>query len=144
MSEQQRDRVRRFLLGRLAGTVGRSSSGLLGLLSKSFFSSTEATYAFEYAGCDERREHGTGAVCGAWRVDRDGVHETDVLPESVPRERTGMWFRFNRIWFYIAPAGDWIILESLAGPRAGSGGRYRVASRGDGFVFTAEGTHWRA
>lgn len=136
--------MRQFLLNRLAGGVKRPSSGRLGLLSKQFFSSTEATYAFEYAGCDEARENCAGELRGAWRVDRDGVRAVDVSPNSVPGERSGMWFRFNRVQFSIAPAGDWVILASLAGPRAGCGGRYRVVHRGEGFVLTAEGKHWKA
>src|SRR4051794_1068037 len=142
--EQRRERVRQFLLKRLAGGVGRPASGWLGLLSKQFFASAEAAYAFEYDGCDAERENCTGEVCGAWLVDADGVREVDASPASVPGERRGMWFRFSRVHFYIAPAGDWVIMASLAGPRAGCGGRYRVVPRGDGFVLAAEGKHWRA
>ncbi len=55
-----------------------------------------------------------------------------------------MWFRFHRVFFYIAPDGDWVVMASMAGPCAGFGGRYRVLTEGDGFVLAAEGTHWKA
>lgn len=144
MVEPQRDRVRQFLLERLARGVRRPSSNSLARLFKAFLSSTEGTFVFEHAGCNAEREKCTGPLRGAWLVDANGVRMVDATPESVPREQRGMWFKFNRVWFYIAPAGDWVIMESLAGPRAGCGGRYRIVPKGDGFVLAAEGTHWRA
>jgi hypothetical protein len=142
--ERQRERIRQFLLKRLAGGVRRPASGWLGRLSKQFFSETEGTYAFEYDGCDEERGHCTGQVRAAWLVDSTGVRPMEATPESVPREQSGMWYRFNRISFHIAPDGERVVLCSLAGPRAGCGGTYRVVAKGDGMALVAEGVHWRA
>ncbi len=142
--EQRRDQVRQFLLKRLAGGVRQPASGWLGRLSRQFFSATEGTYAFEYAGCDEERGYCTGDVRGAWLIDSAGVRPVETLPELVPREQTGMWYRFNRVHFHIAPAGDRVVLCSLAGPRAGCGGTYRVVTKGTGLVLVTEGVHWRA
>ena len=142
--EPQRERVRQFLLERLARGVRRPSSNALARLFKGFFASAEGTFVFEYAGCDAERARCTGEPRGAWLVDADGVRAVDATPESVPREQRGMWFKFNRMWFFIAPAGDWVIIEFLAGPRAGRGGRYRIVPKGDGFVLAREGTHWKA
>ena len=77
-------------------------------------------------------------------IDSGGVRAVEESPRSVPGERRGMWYRFPRVEFYIAPAGDWIVHSGLGGPRAGSGGRYRVVAEGAGFVLVAEGPHWKA
>lgn len=113
-------------------------------MPKSYFSSTEATYAFEYDGCDSGRAHCTGKVVGSWLIDSNGLCPTDATPRSVSGERRGMWFRHHQVHFHIAPDGDWIVLASMAGPRAGLGGRYLVVPKGDGYALEAEGPHWRA
>lgn len=132
--EQRRDRVRQFLLKRLAGGVSRPSSGWLDFLSRKFFSRKEGTYAFEYDECDAERESCTGAVRRAWLICRTACMRW--TPSLTPSPAT--------VHFYIAPDGDWVIMASLAGPRAGSGGRYRVTQKGEGFMLAAEGNHWRA
>jgi hypothetical protein len=144
MVDPQRERVHQYLLDRLADGVRRRPGSWLSRLSRQFFSATEATYAFEHAGCDAERGYCTGEVRGAWLIDPNGVHAVEASPESVPGERRGMWYRFNRVQFYISPAGDWVILAALDGPRAGCGGRYRVVPEGAGFVLVADGGHWRA
>jgi hypothetical protein len=143
-AEQKREQVRQFLLQRLASAARRPRSGWLGQLSKQFFLAIEGTYAFEYAGCDEKRGHCIGEILGAWFVDAMGIRPLEVTPELVPREQVGMWYRFQRVFFHIAPGGEHIVLCTLAGPRAGSGGPYRVVPKGDGFTLVAEGVHWRA
>ena len=80
----------------------------------------------------------------AWLVDAEGVRDVEASPETVPSGRRGMWYRFNRVFFYIAPDGDWLVMASMAGPRAGCGGRCRVAPKGSGFVLVVEGVHWKS
>jgi hypothetical protein len=143
-TDHHRERMRQFLLERLTGFIRRPLIGWLGLLSKQFFASSEGTYAFEYAGCDSERVHCDGEVLGAWLIDSEGARPIEATPKSVPWELRGMWYRFNQVHFYIAPAGDWVVLACLAGPRAGNGGRYVVVSKGEGFVLQAEGVHWKA
>src|SRR5260221_14640480 len=128
VTDHHRERVRQFLLRRLAGLVRRPLTGWLGRLSKQFFASSEGTYAFEYASCDSERVNRNGDVLRAWLMDSDGVHPVEATPKSVPCELRGMWFPFNQVHFYIAPAGDWVILACLGGPRARTGGRYAGVS----------------
>ncbi len=142
--EQRREKVRQFLLKRLAGGVRQPASGWLVRLSRQFFSSTEGTYAFEYAGGDKERGHCTGEVRCAWLIDPAGMRSVEMTPELLPREQSGMWYRFHRVFFHIAPDGDRVVLCSLAGPRAGCGATYRVVAKGAGLDLVAEGVHWRA
>jgi hypothetical protein len=127
MLEPHRERVRQYLLKRLARCVREPSSGGLGLIPRSFFSSTEGTYAFDYSACDAERPNCIGEVQGASLIESDGMRPAEVTPGSVPGERRGMWYWFNRVQFYISPGGDWAVLASLAGPRAGRGGLPELA-----------------
>lgn len=138
------ERVRRFLLQRLSGSVRKPSNGWLGWISKHFFTATAGTYAFAYTDCDPERANCTGEVRTAWQIDSEGTRQVEVTPEAVPLELRGMWYRFHQFHFYVAPYGDWIILASMAGPRAGYGGRFVVIPQGESFLLRAEGVHWRA
>lgn len=140
MSQQLRERVRRFLLDELATGARHRSHGWL----KWLFPNPEGTYAFEYADCDPERGHCTGEVLAAWLIDREGVRTVEASPQSVPDARRGMWYRFRRFHFHIAPSGDWVVKGAVDGPKAGCGGRFRVKPRGAGFELVSEGRHWRA
>jgi hypothetical protein len=144
MAVQHPEKVRQFLLRRLDGGVRRPRIGWPGLMSKQFFTSAEGVYAFEYGGCDEERVHCAGEVLGAWLIDSAGLRPIEATPKSVPRDQRGMWYRFIRSHFHLSPAGDWVVMATMAGPRAGYGGRYVVVSVGEGLVLQAEGVHWRA
>lgn len=102
----------------------------------------DATYAFEYAECTADRVHVAGQVTQAWFISSDGVHEIKINPKDVPQEKRGMWYRFGRLSFYIAPNADWIVEASVEGPRAGHGGCYRAMQSGTTFVLEPEGSMW--
>jgi len=105
----------------------------------------KGTYIFEYADCDEDRCHCAGEILNAWYACNDGLRKTETTPDTVPDERCcGEWYRFARVHFYISPDADWIVCGRLAGPRAGSGGCWRVAPDGDGFQLFADGPHWKS
>ena len=145
MTQPQRERVRRVLLDRLAtGAAKRRSFGWLARLSRWLLFSPDATYVFEHSACDMGRKHCTGEVQGAWVINREGVRSVDMSPDVVSRELRDMWYRFNQVHFYIAPAGNWVVQTSIDGPRVGKGGCYRVVPNESDLEFVPEGPSWRA
>jgi hypothetical protein len=118
---------------------------------KAFFPSKrewpEGIYAFEFPGCDEHRGQCTGTPTHSWLVGSDGVKEAAMSPDSVPKKRCGifqMWYSFPTFSFFIDSSGDWAVLASIDGPRAGMGGRYRVVRNGDEISLVPDGTVWKA
>jgi hypothetical protein len=79
----------------------------------------EGTYVFEYGACNAEQMFCQPPVLGSWFIDKSGCRPVDVLPKDVPLDRSGMWYRFSQVSFYIEPAGTWFVLSCINGPRAG-------------------------
>ena len=142
------DQIRQLLLDELHERMQRSRQrGPLAWLWPRRPPWPEAIYAFEYRACDAERTHCTGAVARAWLIDPKGPKETDVSPAAAPTHRCGlwsMWYCCPRFSFHIDPAGQWVVLASMNGPRAGHGGRYNVVQTGGRMTLVADGDGWKA
>ena len=143
MNESWRERIRQFLLNRWAKRYDPRLANASPRLGFGVVTFPEATYVFEHSDCNAERNHCAGAIVAVWLVDKAGVRQAALSLSDVSRERRGMWYRFARQHFYIAPDGEWIVEELMDGPRAGCGGRSRVVSTGNTFVFASEGAWWK-
>jgi hypothetical protein len=128
--DPQGERVRRFLLEREAVAMKRPASSRLGRPLAWLFPPAEGTYVFEYAGCDTGRCHPVGEVRGSWLINSDDVHPVEATPRTASRAQRGMYYLFRRVHFHILPGGEHVVLATIAGPRAGCGGLYRVVVEG--------------
>jgi len=145
---RMQDQIRSFLLDLL---VTRMAKTPWPTWLKTFFPSKrecpEGIYAFEFPDCDEDQGRCKGTPIRSWLVDSDGVKETAMSPDAVPKKRCGafqMWYCFPSFSFFIDSSGDWVVLASVDGPRAGTGGRYRVVRNGTKISLLPDGAVWKA
>jgi hypothetical protein len=143
MGESPRERVRQLLLNQRTAQPN-SPKGLGRVFDWLFGSLPQATYFFEHSDCNPERSHCTGEVQRTWLVAKEGIREVAIAPHSISQERRGMWYRYRRVHFYIAPDGEWIVKTSIDGPRAGGGGCSRVVAKGKTLDLVAEGASWKS
>ena len=142
------DEIRSFLLDLLVIRMAKAVwPAWLKMLFPSKRDRPEGIYAFEFPSCDEHRGQCKGTPIRTWLVDSDGMKETAISPDAVPKKRCGfgqMWYSFPSFSFFIETSGDWVVLASVDGPRAGVGGRYRVVRNGKAISLVPDGAAWKA
>ena len=142
------DEVRSFLLDLLVIRMAKSTwPAWLRALFPSKRDCPEGIYVFEFSHCDEHRGQCKGTPTRSWLVDSDGMKETAISPDAVPKKRCGigqMWYCFPSFSFFTDPSGEWVVLASVDGPRAGVGGRYRIVRSEETISLVPDGAAWKA
>src|SRR5262245_26907490 len=99
-----RDRVRKLLLDQQP-RLPHAPQGWFSKLVNFGQLPSVGTYVFEFANCNHDQTYIAYEEnpINSWFIDRKGIQRVEETLNSISRETIGMWFRFRRVWFYIAP-----------------------------------------